>query len=176
MPNNIALRAGQMRGAGLTNSTTAAILGAAPPAIPLPKVVTTADIHSLTTKLGDTSIIECKKKDYPFKCPEESEFATVIDRFRRTTLSLLPRDPISRSQFCAKFFFRGWCTVHCNLPHHQSIDISSVTALTEFGIQARAWAATNPMSPEDIAKAGIKRKWQRWDEDRTAAATPAPEQ
>ena len=66
--------------------------------------------------------------------------------------------------------------VQCKLPHHQSIDISSVTALTEFGVQARAWAATHPMSPKELEKAGAKRKWQRWDEDRTAASTPVPEQ
>ena len=126
--------------------------------------------------LGDTSIIECKKKDYPFRCTETNEFADVIDRFRYTTLSLLPLDPISKLQFCGKFFFRGWCTIHCRLTHHQSIDISSVTALTDFGAQARAWAATRLMSAEEIDKSGVKWKWQRWDKNRAVSPAPAPAQ
>ena len=172
IPDSVAHRAGQLRGIGLTNATTAAILGAAPVAKSPARSSPLKSPHGL---LPDYSRVVCQKTDYPFRCTEDSEYGDIIDRFRRTTLVCLPKDPLSRRQFCGKFFFRGWCTNNCNLPHHQSISDGSVADLTEFGHQARAWCAINAMPADEASSPPHKGKWKVWDDQPKAPADPAPD-
>ena len=172
IPNNVALCAGQFRGVGLTNSTTAAILRAnLPSANSHPKKNLIKEAHSLL-RSPNNRIVYIKKDD-SFRCPKKSKYASRIDRFRRTTMTLLPMDPISGLPFCGNFFYCGWCLPGYSLPHHQSIIDTSVSALTDYGDHARIWAAANQPTEEELARSG-KRKWQRWDAADQCSLVPAP--
>ena len=90
IPNNVALRAGQCKGVGLSNNIVAAILGAAPIANPPPKLAAAPDVRGLTSLFQKATFVSCLKKDYPFRCDPESDFRHHVNRFRRVTKTCLP--------------------------------------------------------------------------------------
>ena len=101
---------------GLTSATTSALLRTAPVAKAPLKHSLVEEPHGLLQAPPER--VDCIKKDYPFRCAEESEYGNTIDRYRRTTKQLLPIDPISTRKFCGKFLFCGWCITGYSLPHH----------------------------------------------------------
>ena len=142
-----------------------------PSANPHPKNTLIKEAHSLLRSPNNRIVYT--KKDCSLRCPKKSKYASRIDRFRRTTMTLLPMDPISGLPFCGNFFYCGWCLPGYSLPHHQSIIDTSVSALTDYGDYTRIWAAANQPTEEELARSG-KRKRQRWDAADQCSLVPAP--
>ena len=116
-------------------------------------------LAALLTKQAKVTVVPCIKTDYPFRLQDEKDYGKHIDRYRRITRSCLPIDPISNNVFCGRFYYKGWCTSDCNHPHHQSLDLASVTALTEYGERAKAWSASTPATEEELK---FKPKWTQF--------------